>query len=174
MRIFCAECGRPFEAAGARGRTPRFCGAACKKREYRRRVCMPASMRSVERWCRADGKRPIMRDGSPASSTNPSTWTSWWEVQAGAGDGFGFMLGEGFGCLDLDHCLSGDVVADWALGAVRSLEWPQIFCEKSVSGEGLHIFVEAPEMPGSKQGGVEFYSRSRFIRMTGKRFEVKS
>ena len=39
-----------------------------------------------------------------------------------------------------------------------------------MSGDGLHLFVDAPEAPGTKQPGVEFYSRARFIAVTGNRW----
>ena len=64
------------------------------------------------RWTRRVGKRPVMIDGRPASSTDPKTWGTFAEVQRGAGDGFGVMLGDGLACYDLDHCLVGGKVAD--------------------------------------------------------------
>src|SRR5690625_6658862 len=68
-------------------------------------------MRRERRWVRADGKRPIMPDGRPASSTRACTWSSFSEVQAGAGDGYGVMLGGGLACWDLDDCFDGGVLA---------------------------------------------------------------
>ena len=147
----------------------RYCLAACRQRAYRaRRVRVPARMRRERRWVRADGKRPIMPDGRPASSTRACTWSSFSEVQAGAGDGYGVMLGGGLACWDLDDCFDGGVLAGWAREALEGVA--PLFVERSMSGRGLHVFVEAPEGPGFRRGGVEFYSRARFIRVTGDRF----
>lgn len=85
-------------------------------------------------------------------------------VQSGAGDGFGVMLGDGLGCWDLDKCIDGDVLAPWARDVLVGIEAP-LFVEVSMSGTGLHVFVESPEGPGRRCGGVEFYSRARFIRL---------
>lgn len=111
---------------------------------------------------RAVGKRPVCPDGRPASTTDSSTWFTFAEVQSGAGDGFGVMLGGGLGCWDLDDCFDGDQLAPWAQQILEDAD--PLFVERSVSGRGLHIFVEAEEGPGSRQGRVEFYSRGRFIR----------
>jgi primase-polymerase (primpol)-like protein len=89
------------------------------------------------------------------------------------GDGFGVMLGDGLGCWDLDHCIEGDVVNDAALAVLGSVETP-LWVERSVSGTGLHVFVKADEAPGRKMPGVEFYSRARFIRVTGDGFTMPS
>lgn len=122
-------------------------------------------MIQARRWARCDGKRPIMPDGSPASSTNSDTWSSFAAVQSGAGDGFGFMLGDGFGCIDLDNCLVGGVAND---GARKLLRFNRgAFVERSVSGRGLHIFGWRGEAPGVKRCGFEVYSFGRFIRTTG-------
>lgn len=123
---------------------------------------MPARMTDAARWVRADGKRPIRVDGRPASSTDPSTWSTFTDVQSGAGDGFGVMLGGGLGCWDLDDCFVDDRLASWAQRILDDAD--PLFVERSVSGRGLHIFVEAEEGPGSRRGNVEFYSCSRFIR----------
>ncbi|WP_396818878.1 hypothetical protein [Microbacterium sp. p3-SID131] len=106
--------------------------------------------------------------GRSASSTDPATWSSFDAVRRStAGDGFGFMLGGGIGCYDLDHVSDAD-----ARTIVRDIPEPIIFIERSLSGEGVHVFVEAPEERGWKRGNVERYTRERFIRMTGKRIEL--
>ncbi len=122
-------------------------------------------MTSQRRWVRADGKRPITVTGSSASSTDPETWASFSDVCASkAGDGFGFMLGDGIGCYDLDHVSDGDL-RDFVAGTSE----PIVFIERSVSGQGFHVFIEAPEVKGWKRGSVERYTRERFIRVTGNR-----
>ena len=122
-------------------------------------------MVSRNTWVGADSKRPIQPNGRAASSTDCKTWHSFSDVQKGAGDGYGIMLGDGLGCIDLDHCLDGDKLEDWA-AQILATEAP-IYVERSVSGTGLHIFIETPETAGSKNGNIERYSRARFIRTTG-------
>lgn len=88
-------------------------------------------------------------------------------VVSGAGDGLGIMLGDGLACYDLDHCLGSDRMSE-LLDRVRE---PIIFAEVSVSGVGLHIFVRS-DAKSYKRDGIEFYSHSRFIRMTGRRYRI--
>jgi len=147
-------------------RGARFCSTKCRVYWHREAAKIPARMTSERRWVRADGKRPIAVDGSPASSTDAGTWSRFAEVRAGRGDGFGFMLGGGVGCYDLDHVSDAD-----ARDFIAGLTEPVIYAERSMSGEGVHVFVEAPEERGWKRGNVERYTRERFIRMTGNRFE---
>lgn len=117
------------------------------------------------RWVRASGKRPLQIDGAAASSTNPSTWSSYREAIASpAGDGFGIMLGGGLGCYDLDH-----VTLEQLRAFVAGVAEPILFIERSMSGDGFHVFVEAEEGPGRRTPGLERYTRDRFIRMTGDR-----
>lgn len=123
-----------------------------------------------DRWVRAVGKRPVMPDGSPASSTNPATWSSFKSVQSGAGDGFGFILGNGLGCYDLDHVIKDGVAEPWVRGFIETIPERVLFMETSMSGTGIHIFIEAEEARGSRRGQIEKYSKSRFIRMTFKEF----
>lgn len=123
-------------------------------------------MTDGRRWVRAQEKRPIRLDGTPASSTNPATWSTYREVRASsAGDGFGVMLGSGLGCYDLDHVTDGE-----ARSIISTIVEPILWVERSLSGEGVHVFVAAPEAPGSRRGKVERYTRARFIRVTGNRF----
>lgn len=133
------------------------------------------------RWTRADGKRPITTAGKPASSTNSSTWATLRDARSSrAGDGRGVMLGGGLGCYDLDHCDVEDAVVFAATVPERI-----VFAERSVSGQGVHLFFEAPTPTESATvaGGphphagrryttptglqVERYTSGRFIRVTG-------
>ncbi|MHD0252631.1 hypothetical protein ACQZES_05480 [Corynebacterium diphtheriae] len=171
MKTTCEQCKQDFDATGSRGRTPKYCSNRCRTRACRARNSgIPELMKARATWCRADGKRPITRDGAPASSTNPATWDSFGNVRAGSGDGFGIMLGDGLGCYDLDHCYDGKELSEWGQNFIHSITEPVVYIEKSVSGDGLHVFVESPEKPGRRMryrgGSIEFYSRQRFIRTT--------
>lgn len=125
-------------------------------------------MLDAHRWVRAIGKRPVRCDGRPASSTDPGTWASYAEVvKSTAGDGYGFMLGSGFACIDLDHCVLGEGRLNGrAMSALSMLESPVMFMEASTSGDGIHAFLMS-SAPSHRRSGVEFYSSGRFIRMTG-------
>lgn len=124
---------------------------------------IPKELTSLHRWVRAVGKRPIRPDGRPASSTDPSTWSSFANVRHGAGDGFGIMLGDGLACWDFDH-VTEDVMRE----KLQGIDDP-LFAEVSQSGHGLHVFVRSTAS-SFRRDGVEFYSHDRFIRMTGRRF----
>ena len=119
-----------------------------------------------------------MPSGAPASSTDPSTWSSFSAVQDGAGDGLGFMLGDGVGCIDLDGCLdAAGQPLEWARREIVHWGTDVLFMERSVSGRGVHVFVRADERPGqvvgvSGGGRVERYFYGRFILTTGDRFEL--
>lgn len=163
--IECGWCGVAMPLARS---DARFCSGSHRVAAYRARAALPKPMTSRAAWVRADGKRPIRVDGSPASSTGRSSWSSFAEVKRSkAGDGFGVMLGDGLGCYDLDHVSDAD-----ARAFIASIPEPVVFVERSMSGLGVHVFVEAPEGPGTRRGGVERYTRARFIRVTGDRFDI--
>ena len=174
----CESCGEEFGRRGARGRVPRFCSGRCRVRAHRAGGPSALKARTVGRWVRAAGKRPLQVSGRWASSTNPGTWSSFDDVQVGPGDGFGVMLGGGVGVYDLDSCFTeGGELSDWARGVLVGITEPVLFVERSVSGRGLHVFIEAEEGPGSRVsvpggGGVERYSKSRFIRTTLEAFTL--
>lgn len=167
MQTSCLQCSASFTPVGARGKLPDFCSNACKQKAYRARKkkqysVFPKEMLARRAWVRADHKRPVMPDGSPASSTNPDTWSPFSDVQSGAGDGFGIMLGEGLGCYDLDDMSDGEVAA-----FIEAIPEKILFIERSLSGGGVHVFIETIESRGRSRGSVERYSRARFIRTTG-------
>ena len=158
----------------------RFCNAHCRVYASRK-PRFPREMTDSDRWMRwrktpRNGKvtkRPVTVDDKPASSTNAATWTTHREASAAEnGAGVGFALGDGIGCIDLDHCITGGVIADWAQEILDRT--PPTFIEVSQSGEGLHIFGLLPEGAGRnvRRDGrnVEVYSAGRFIAMTGNRY----
>lgn len=160
------------------------CSAKCRKRVSRasKSVQIPAEMVSSDRWLRwkkvnrngKTTKRPLTIQGASGSSTDSSTWASFTEAKASKiGDGIGFALGHGIGCIDLDDCISDGVVAGWARSILDKC--PGTFIEVSQSGTGLHIFGLLPEGAGRniRRNGtaVEFYSTGRYIAVTGNKFE---
>lgn len=82
------------------------------------------------------------------------------------------MMGDGLACYDIDHCLDGDDLAPWAREAVNAITAPILYVERSMSGDGLHIFVEASAPHGFRRHGVEFYPTGRFIAVTGSTFNL--
>lgn len=159
----CKRCGAPIELRKS-GPSGVYCSGRCRVAAHRarKRLGVPVELRRVRRWCAADGKRPVQVDGVPASSTNPATWDAYNLVK---NKPHGFMLGAGFGCIDLDHCISDGVVAPWALAIVEAAAG--CYVEVSKSGTGLHIFGLLPEQAGRVFGCVEVYAKSRFIVVTG-------
>lgn len=154
------------------GRPGRFCSGKCRVAAHRASKLLPGvpvEMIGRARWVRRDGKRPITVDGRSASSTNQSTWSPLRAVlESGAGDGFGFMLGSGIGCIDLDHCLTADGPTDFASAVLAAC--PATYVEVSPSGTGLHVFGLLPEGSGRKVPGAEVYSRARFMTVTAEAF----
>lgn len=151
----------------------RYCSTRCRvagNRKAKRSLGFPAEMTSRVSWVRASGKRPVQVDGSAAKSNDSSTWSSFSDVRdSTAGDGFGIMLGGGLGCYDFDSVTDSEARELAALIPERI-----VFAERSMSGRGVHVFVEAPECAGSKswQGHHERYTRERFIRVTGVRISL--
>ena len=158
----------------------KFCSQKCGtyfRRASKRKPTFPAEMTSRNRWLRRDeNKRPLTIDGKAGSSTNPETWSSFAAAKAStAGAGLGFVLGDGIGCIDLDHCFADGALTDWAKEAIDSITEPVIFMEVSQSGEGVHIFIEAQEAPGRKirdGRNIERYTAGRYIAVTGNRLTL--
>lgn len=131
-RVCAAGCGTSMMLYRADART---CSAACRKRLSRR--ALPDQMTARKRWVRhTASKRPVTVTGASASSTNPFTWSTHEAVSASpVGAGSGFVLGQGIGCIDLDHCFEGGELLPWAAELVAANRGTYI--EASMSGEGL-------------------------------------
>lgn len=158
----------------------RFCTQKCGVYYRRKLAKLPTELTSKARFVRwklaerrgRTTKIPLTTCGNSASSTDPSTWVSFTEARSSSvGDGFGFVLGDGIGCIDLDDALSDGVVAPWAQAVLDAN--PHTFVEVSQSGNGLHVFGFLDEGPGRKirdGRNIEWYSVGRYIALTGARF----
>lgn len=115
-------------------------------------------------------------DGEPASSTDPSTWSTYADARRSTvGTGLGCVLtGDGVVCIDLDHCLDADGrPAPWVADILART--PATWVEVSPSGDGLHIWGRADVADGRRLRAdgrhIEIYGSGRYITVTGRRYE---
>jgi primase-polymerase (primpol)-like protein len=135
---------------------------------WRREPCYDRSTKK-RRWT----KVPYRADGrGRASSTDPSTWSSFARAFGAHNtrnfDGVGYVLAADapFVGIDLDHAIDDAVVtAPWAAEIIAALN---SYAELSPSRRGYRIFVSAT-LPtgGNRRGDVEMYDRARFVTVTG-------
>ena len=139
-------------------------------------------MRERVRWVRWVERRrgakmtkvPLSLSGHDLDVRDSRRWVSFEEARRSkVGTGFGIVLGDGLGCIDLDHCIIDGVVAEWAQGWIDGYREDAVLIERSFSGEGVHIFLPMEEGPGRRirdgVRNVEIYSRDRYIAVTGDR-----
>jgi len=138
---------------------------------------IPSELKEYDQWAVGGrDKAPIdAKTGRPASSTDPSTWSSFdiaWAYYLKNKKkclGVGFMLSEDdpFTIVDLDKCIEADgSLNDKARETCSVLE---SYTEISQSNKGLHIVGRAVLKDGGrKRDGIEIYDRARFIIITGR------
>lgn len=125
------------------------------------------------------------KTGKFAESDNPETWTDFDTACKYAKENGGVALAyaldgkDKIACLDLDGCIQDN--GDFTELAQKTFNLGNgTYCERSVSGKGLHIFAKTDGMDlrtFSKDGDMEYYRKSHFIAMTGDNFgssELKS
>ena len=113
--------------------------------------------------------------GKMAKSDDPTTWATFDEAREYAKYHGGVALAyaldgkDGIACIDLDDCIeeNGDF-SEFAHKVFNAADG--MYCEKSVSGNGLHFFGKTQGMDVrtfSEDGEMEFYRGAHFIAMTG-------
>lgn len=115
------------------------------------------------------GKMPVRPNGSPASSTDAASWSSYDQVAAGAAhERVGFVLtrDDPYLCIDWDNCVSPDGEIDAAVRA--ELTELDTYAEYSPYG-GIHAWVKG-HLPtsGRPLHGVEMYDDAHFMTVTGR------
>lgn len=184
----CPIDGSPVDQAPERrGLAAVYCSSSCRQQAYsNRRKAMrnalvaeaealtreaaevPAELRRRARWVRWDlirnKKLPLRADRNrAASSTDPRTWSTYDAAKASTvGRGLGFVLGDGIGCIDLDHCIAEDGTLSALAEETLRLN-PSAWVEKSQSGTGLHVWGLRAEAPGRRTKQIEVHSVGRFI-----------
>ena len=111
--------------------------------------------------------------------TKPENWMTYDEAKA-TGSGVGFVLGDGWACLDFDNVIAEDgSIPDEVRRIVERLD---SYTEVSMSGKGLHVFFRVDESPNlkditgsgkvrEKAGFESYFSSNRYIAVTGNVFE---
>lgn len=136
---------------------------------------IPDELKSLTQWvCSSSNtKVPMIAHAySPASSTDPKTWTTFQaavkSVEHGNYDNIGFVFNDnGIVGIDIDAGFDEDGfltdIATDIIGTAKS------YTEKSRSGRGFHILVKGtlPFKGKNNRKGVEIYKQSRYFIMTG-------
>ena len=159
---------------------------AFAEREKALRAAVPDEMKArknwvaVKTWKSAEkdklSKRPIdCNTGNYAESDNPETWTTFDKaleyVREHGGTTVAYALDgkDKVSCVDIDRCFDENgELSETAKEALKKSG--ATYTERSVSGNGLHIFGKTDGMDlrtFSKGGDLEFYQKEQFIAMTG-------
>ena len=185
---FCEEVrGKDAGAYGADYKRPsEEAKTAFAEREKALRDFVPDEMKArknwvaVKTWKSAEkdklSKRPIdCSTGNYAESDNPETWTTFDKaleyVREHGGTTIAYALDgkDKVSCVDIDRCF--DKNGELSETAKETLKKSgATYAERSVSGNGLHIFGKTNGMDlrtFSKDGDLEFYQKEQFIAMTG-------
>jgi putative DNA primase/helicase len=154
---------------------------------------IPAELRALNRWVvwkiEWNGKKwtkvPYRPDRRHASSTDPSTWSSFAEAlaayRAGNWDGIGLihLHSDGLTGIDFDHCRDRETgtIDPWARAEAEALD---TYTEASATGTGLRAYAYGKK-PGRrcKKDHVEIYDGltaegkqgGRFLTVTGCRLD---
>lgn len=148
---------------------------------------VPEEMKQQPKWVAVvtvveDGKEHLGKrlidchNGSWAVSSDPNTWTDFETALAYAethgADTIAFALtGEdNIACIDVDSCVGED--GKYSAKAIETYcKADNTYCERSISGKGLHFFGKTAMKDDLKSfstdGKLEFYRSGHFISMTG-------
>jgi hypothetical protein len=151
---------------------------------------IPDDLKELDQWVlwryeTRQGKRtkvPYQINVRPASTTNPSTWTTFddainaWRrnTQRYAGVGFVFTLEDDLVGLDLDNCLGEEEgLKPWACEIVG--QFSDTYVEISPRGRGLKVWARGSlpaNLPGVRvaDGRIELYDHARYFAVTGRVF----
>lgn len=136
---------------------------------------IPQELKSLPQWVCASNysKAPMFACSfSPASSTNPNTWSTFQtavgSVERGEYDHIGFVFNDnGIVGIDIDSGYDEDgFITEMASDIISRCK---SYTEKSKSGRGFHILLKGslPFNGKNNLNGVEIYKTARYFIMTG-------
>ena len=187
---FCEEVrGKDAGAYGTEYKRPSVeANTSFDEKEKALRTAVPDEMKKrpnwvvVKTWWNAEkgkyNKRPVNCNsdkGEYAESDNPETWTTfdnalkYLNEKGGTTIAYALDGKDNISCIDLDRCYDENGQPSALAKEVLS-KCGKTYVEKSVSGNGLHIFGKTSGMDirsFSKDGDLEFYQKEHFIAMTG-------
>ena len=187
---FCEEVrGKDAVAYGTEYKRPSVeANTSFDEKEKALRAAVPDEMKTrpnwvvVKTWWNAEkgkyNKRPVNCNsdkGEYAESDNPETWTTfdnalkYLKEKGGTTVAYALDGKDNISCIDLDRCYDENG-QQTALAKEVLSKCGKTYIEKSVSGNGLHIFGKTSGMDirsFSKDGDLEFYQKEHFIAMTG-------
>lgn len=187
---FCEEVrGKDAVAYGTEYKRPSVAAnTSFDEKEKALRAAVPDEMKArpnwvvVKTWWNADkgkyNKRPVNCNsdkGEYAESDNPETWTTfdnalkYLKEKGGTTVAYALDGKDNISCIDLDRCYDENGQPSALAKEVLS-KCGKTYVEKSVSGNGLHIFGKTSGMDirtFSKDGDLEFYQKEHIIAMTG-------
>lgn len=187
---FCEEVrGKDAVAYGTEYKRPSVAAnTSFDEKEKALRAAVPDEMKArpnwvvVKTWWNAEkgkyNKRPVNCNsdkGEYAESDNPETWTTfdnalkYLKEKGGTTVAYALDGKDNISCIDLDHCYDENGQPTALAKEVLS-KCGKTYVEKSVSGNGLHIFGKTNGMDirtFSKDGDLEFYQKEHIIAMTG-------
>ena len=187
---FCEEVrGKDAGAYGTEYKRPSVeANTSFDEKEKALRTAIPDEMKArpnwvvVKTWWNADkgkyNKRPVNCNsdkGEYAENDNPETWTTfdnalkYLKEKGGTTVAYALDGKDNVSCIDLDRCYDENGQPSALAKEVLS-KCGKTYIEKSVSGNGLHIFGKTGGMDirsFSKDGDLEFYQKEHFIAMTG-------
>ena len=187
---FCEEVrGKDAVAYGTEYKRPSVeANTSFDEKEKALRTAVPDEMKKrpnwvvVKTWWNAEkgkyNKRPVNCNsdkGEYAESDNPETWTTfdnalkYLKEKGGTTVAYALDGKDKVSCVDIDRCFDENgELSETAKEALKRSG--ATYAEKSVSGNGLHIFGKTSGMDirtFSKNGDLEFYQKEHFIAMTG-------
>lgn len=121
-------------------------------------------------------KVPYSVRGTRASSTDPSTWSTYAEAKKaneffGAGVGVIFTPDETLLGIDIDHVIENKKIVGKHRNEIETLiKAADTHCEVSPSGTGFHLYLHVPEgfsvSGGNRRAPFEIYTKGRYFTFT--------
>lgn len=142
---------------------------------------IPNELKELNQWVlwarvprgNRDAKVPYSVNGFPARTNDSRTWSSYeatvdaymTDPERYSGIGFVFTDKDPYCGIDLDHCINGGEIDEWANNILKQLD---SYTEYSPSGTGIHILAKGKKPTAKcKKGLFEIYEKGRYFTVTG-------